>query len=143
MALFFTTTLGISIVGMVSLLALKRYELKSGKMFLQTIRPHLNRVFHRSLMFVERILPALVRHSIERLVVFLMRAAQRLIARTIVLAEYWLERVLDFLRMTTHIPHPSAPASAFLREVAEHKKSLIKRLPAQAGSRRERLIVHK
>lgn len=101
----------------------------------QSLRPRLNRVFHNSLVFVERVLPALVRVGVERAVLLAIRTVQRLIAQSIVLAEYWLQRALDMLHMTNHVPHPTTPASAFLREVAEHKKSLLKR------SRRTRVIV--
>ena len=137
MEVFFTTTLGVSIIGMVSLLAVKRYELNSGRVVLNAVRPHLNTVFHRTLVFVERILPVLVRVYAERMVLLGVRAVQQLIARTILIAEHWLQKALDTLRMTTHVPHPSIPASAFLREVAEHKKTIIKR------SRRPRgLVAH-
>ncbi len=140
MVTIFTTTLGISIFGMLALLLLKRYELKTGHVLFAGLRPRVNRVFKISLFYVERVLPALVLFLAERSVRSVVTVFHRLTAQGIVFVEYWLERVLETLRMTTHIPHSEIPASAFLREVAEHKKTILKRAPAvvSAGRRVQR-----
>jgi hypothetical protein len=127
MVLFFTTTLGISIVGMVLLVAIKQYELTTGRVIFQSMRPRIHRLFNNSILFVEGILPSLVRVGIESIVLFVVRTTQRFIAQTIVFVEFWLQRTLDFLHMTTHAPQSTTPVSAFLREVAEHKKTILKR----------------
>ncbi|MBX4192139.1 hypothetical protein KW798_01500 [Candidatus Parcubacteria bacterium] len=154
MVLFLTTTLGISIVGMMTLLGVKRYELSTGRMAFRSIRPFFAGAFHHVVVFFEHFLPALVYVQVRKVVMRAASFVQRIIAHAILVAEYWLEQALNTLRMTTHIPHPSVPASAFLREVAAHKKSLLKRSPARLSVsaplqvpqpvpvQQERLIVH-
>lgn len=136
MVQFFIVALGTSVAAMALLLALKRYELNSGRIFFGSLRPRIDTFFHHSLLFFERALPALLRALVERTIQFIVRGIHRLVAQVIVFVEYWLQRTLDFLHMTNHAPHPTTPASAFLREIAEHKKTLL------AHTRRERVIVH-
>ena len=44
MAIFFTATLGFSIVGLVALFALKRWEIETGRVILPAARPSLSKV---------------------------------------------------------------------------------------------------
>jgi hypothetical protein len=126
MIIFLIITLGVSLVGMTTLLALKRYELATGRVLFWSMRPRLNRLFFALLYFVERRLPRLVREGVESGVAFVRREIHKFIAKVIVFSEFWLQRALDFLHLTTHAPHPTTPASAFLREVAEHKRNLLR-----------------
>lgn len=142
MMTFLTTLLSVSIVGMVLLLVLKHYELRTGRLFLGSLRPIINRVFFHMLHFVEEHLPALMRANIERVFRFTVGAAHRFVAQVLLYVEYWLQRALDLLHLTTHIPHTTTPASAFLREVAAHKKNLLKRIPdVSRHGVRERVVV--
>ena len=103
MALFLTVLLCLSAAGLVVLISVKRWELTTGRVLISKLRPAAARVLGEGLHFVERRAPAALK-DLERL----------------------LERVLNTLRHTTHV-RGGGEASAFLREVAEHKKSLQER----------------
>lgn len=125
MAIFFTVLLGVSIVGMASLLLLKRYELNTGRIFLASSRPAIGAFFHRKLMWLEYVLPGLLRVGIQTLYKSARRLAHVWAAWLVVRLERVLERALHTVRQTTHVvPRTGERASAFLREVAEHKKKL-------------------
>lgn len=124
MVLFFTAGLAISILGMVGLLVFKRYELQSGKVIFASARPAVGDFFKQALWWVEKVLPALVRVYTIRTVRFCKIALQRALARSILLVEHTLERVLHLVREQTAITRAPGEASAFLREVAEHKRKL-------------------
>ncbi len=125
MVLFFTVLLAISIVGLVSLLAIKRWELRTGNMLLAGARPHVSEVSHRVLVWIERVLPhlltGLVRRTVSQGSVLIHRGA----AHSLLWAEQTLERVLANLRGVTERPRSNKEASAFLREIAEHKRQLV------------------
>lgn len=125
MVLFFTTTLALSIVAMVLLLTLKRYELATGRVVFAGARPALNSFFHTVLWFGQQVLPELARNQIERGWNVLLAGVQRAIAYTIVSVEHVLERILHTVRERTQSVRPSGEPSAFLREVADHKKTLL------------------
>ena len=124
MVLFFTVGLGISIVGMAGLLGFKRYELVSGHVIFASARPALGSFFKHAVWWVEKELPALVREYTRRTVHVCKVVLQRLIARSILSLEHGLERVLHTVREQTSRPRSPGQASAFLREVAEHKRNL-------------------
>lgn len=125
LALFFTVTLVISIVGMTAILWLKRYELASGRVLFASTRPRLRTFFRQTLFWFERVLPGLLSHEVRRLWNLARSAARAGLARAILLIERWLEEGLRALRqLTAHAPHAKGEASPFLREVAEHKKKL-------------------
>lgn len=125
MVTFFTVTLVVSIAGMMSLLVLKRYELSSGRVLLGRARPAVGNFFHRGLSWFEYVLPGLVRVGVKRLYSTMRRVVHVWAARLAVTAEQWLERTLQRVRHTTAQPQSGHQSSAFLREVAEHKKKLM------------------
>lgn len=124
MVTFFTVTLLISIAGMVSLLALKRYELNSGRIILGRARPAVGNFFHRGLSWLEYVLPGLLRAGARRLYITMRRVLHVWAARLAVRLEQGLEYALGRVRRTTAPPRASKQSSAFLREVVEHKKKL-------------------
>jgi hypothetical protein len=125
LVLFLTATLIISTLGMLSILWLKRYELRTGNVVFAGVRPSMRSFFRRGLFWVERVLPNLVEHEVRRGWVLGRATLRTGIARALLLIEQWLERGLASLRRaTTHAPHTQRDASPFLREVVEHKKKL-------------------
>ena len=125
LVLFLTSILVISTFGMMGLLWLKRYELRTGHVLMAGARPSLRSFFRRGLFWFERVLPNLVEHEARRAWVLGRAALRAGAARALLLAEQWLERGLAALRRaTTHAPHAHRDASPFLREVVEHKKKL-------------------
>jgi hypothetical protein len=126
---FFTATLVFSIGGIVVLLAAKRFEMKTGKVFLGGVRPRVGAYFHTALVAVERVLPALVSRTLKRVTNGFSWLMHNGTARGVLILERMLEKTLAGVRYaTSHPPVASAgKASAFLQEVAEHKKNLLKR----------------
>ena len=114
--------------GLVALLALKRYEMTTGRVVFRQIRPQLGMFFHACLVWVEQALPALLAHAIRRGVGALNRVIHQVVARGILALEHALVWVLKTLHYTTQpTSSGTGEVSAFLREVAEHKKKLLKR----------------
>ena len=66
MAVFLIVVLAASIVGMVSLLALKRLELSTGFVLGGRARPAVGALVHRALSWLEFILPGLLRQWLKR-----------------------------------------------------------------------------
>lgn len=124
-------TLGISIVGLMSLLILKRREMKTGRVVFARLRPRLRRFFHVILVVVEHVIPGIIKHVWHSFLRFIRGGAQRLIARAILFFEVTLERVLHSIRATSSAPQGSGEVSNFLREVAAHKRALLKRAPSK------------
>jgi hypothetical protein len=135
MVFFFTVTLGASIAGLVLLLALKRFELATGRTLFLFARPGVNSLFQRTVVFIEHVLPMLLRAVARRLWQWIKVALLRTLARAIFIFEHLLERMLHTVREKTQGTRASGEVSPFLREVAEHKKDLQKR------SVRERMIL--
>src|SRR3989338_3085807 len=128
MVLFFTVTLGISIVGMSALLALKHFEMTTGRVVLGEARPGIGAFFHRGLVWVERDLPTGLSVIAGKAVVLGKKVLHHAVARSILALERGLEWALGLLRhTTTPTQQGTGEVSAFLREVAEHKKKLLKR----------------
>ena len=127
MVLFFTIVLYGSILGLASLLVLKHVELTTGKTLLTSVRPRMNGFFHTALFFVEYVLPALMVRAVRVLFSIVRTQAKVLLARSIAAFEHKLEHLLNVVREKTEAPRAGGQASAFLREVAEHKKTLLKR----------------
>ncbi len=126
MTIFFTTTLVVSIVGMLALLVLKRWELSTGHVLGGRLRPALGAAMHRTLNWFEYTLPMLAKRQYHRSRLYMRALIHRLAALMVVLLERGLERVLKRLRHNTNVPRNDAQASAFLREVSAHKKQLLK-----------------
>ncbi len=126
MVLFFCILLAISIVGLASLLSARHYELAKSRVIFANIRPAVGAWLGFGLHFFERVAPALVRHIVIHLYRRGHEVLHRAVASAVIHAERLLEQTLDALRSTTSVrtPQPGGEASAFLREVAEHKKQL-------------------
>ncbi len=124
MALFFIILLGVSIAGLAALIAVKRWETASGRILWASVRPAVGATAHSALSWIERIAPALIRQWGERLARRGAAEFHRLVALTVIWTERALERTLHVLRRKTEAPR-SGEASAFLREVSEHKKQLL------------------
>jgi hypothetical protein len=131
MGLFFTITLALSLAGMLFLLAFKRYELSSGTIIFARGRPAVGNFFRQTLWWIEKVLPALVRVYSRRIMLWCKAALQRGLARSLLWVEHTLEKVLRSVREKTDAPRASGEASAFLREVAEHKRKLSRRVKKQ------------
>ncbi|MDO8517798.1 MAG: hypothetical protein Q7S26_00705 [bacterium] len=129
MAIFFTIVLALSIVGMVSLLGVKQWELQTNNLLWVRMRPRVGDFFHTFLFWVERVLPALAHAWARRAIAAANAWVHRTVAQGVLFAEHWLERVLHTLRHTTDAKRVESRgvASVFLQEVAEHKKKLIRR----------------
>ena len=135
MTAFFITTLCISILGLSVLIGVKHWELSNGAMLGGIVRERANRLSHVVLLWVESIIPTLIRIYGKRIwrgtLSLLYHAAALLVVRT----EELLDRTLRSLRHSTDARRGMGEASAFLREVAEHKKKLLRAESAQARVR--------
>lgn len=129
MALFFTATLLISILGLVSLIALKRWELRTGGALGGSLRPRVGRFSEDVLAWFEGSLPELVHRNALHLLELSKNSLHHGVAKAVVFTEGKLEHTLHVLRHTTEEKPRSGEASAFLREVAEHKKQLLAQGP--------------
>jgi len=123
---FFIATLGVSVVGMISLISLKRLELNTGMVVGGRARPTVGAYAHRLMVWVEAVLPALAREWLHRVMRYGRTVFHRLAALSVVITEQGLERTLQVLRRSTQVHHSDTEASAFLREVSAHKKQLLK-----------------
>lgn len=112
------------------LLAMKRYELNTGRIFMAAARPAIGGFFHRKLVWIEYVLPGLVRVGLKRTYIFVRRVLRVWTIRIAIKLETALEQALSRVRHTT-LPARRGQSSAFLREVAEHKKRLQKELPEE------------
>lgn len=130
MILVFTVALIVSIVGMLTLLMMKRYEMNTGRIFLASSRPAIGGFFHHKLVWIEYVLPGLVRVGAKRTYIFVRRVVRVWTIRLAIKLETALEQALSRVRHTT-LPARRGQSSAFLREVAEHKKRLQKELPEE------------
>lgn len=125
MVLFFTVTLLVSVAGMILLIAIKRFEVASGRIMLSGVRPRLNSFFARLSWWGNKMLPALARQQVERIARLALARTQLAIAHAVVYVEHLLERVLNAVRSRTEGQYMEQEPSAFLREVADHKKTLL------------------
>ncbi len=124
MVFFFTVTLVLSLCAMALLLAVKRYELTTGRVMLASMRPGASSFFEKLSQWGRKILPSLVRQYVERAVQIVLTKLQLWLAKIILSLEHSLERVLHTVRERTGDGDVDREPSAFLREVADHKKNL-------------------
>ena len=130
MAAFFSVTLAISIVGLVLLLVVKRYEMTTGHVVMAGLRPRLDRFFHRALVLLERGVPAALYALVGRVLGAMRTRTKHALARAILLFEYYLERTLHIVRQKSQArSHGDGASSQFLQEVAAHKQKLLRRSP--------------
>lgn len=133
MVIFLITLLGVSIVGLVGLVAVKRWEMQSGHILFSAARPSVGLYLSLALNFVEERAPELVRQWAARAWKAARAGLHFLVAWAVLHVERMLERTLHTLRHTTQ-ERSEGEASAFLREVAEHKKSLMGRSGKKRGA---------
>jgi hypothetical protein len=124
MALFFSITLGISIVGLILILVLKRIEMRTGRVMLRGARPSVGRLFAGVLFFLGRVIPGVVRASFISLFHLMKRGVHFIRVEFARMFEKRLEGLLHRVRETTRSERNRGEASGFLREVADHKRSL-------------------
>lgn len=137
MVTFFIGTLIFSSVGLLSLIGLKRYELTTGRIVGAQVRPWVSRFFQGVSLWVERILPTLVRMYGKFITRAFLRSVYRVTAHAVLRVEQGLERALQALRHTTDVRRGMGEASAFLREVSEHKRKLLRAQGAQVRLHKE------
>ncbi len=127
MVTFFTAMLSVSLVGIISLLAVKRFELATGKVLFGRARP--DGFFRKFFIFMERVLPAIIRYFIVSFGRYVRSHFQRSVAWVVLHVERLLERVLHTVRTRTTPPPGKGEVSSFLRAVAEHKSKLVHSAP--------------
>lgn len=123
---FLTTLLIISIMGLVGLIAIKRWELSHDRLVMSGVRPVAGHYLGSALTFIEEGLPMFVRRSLRVAYAIVRSLTHRLVAWTMLHTERWLEKTLRALRGATQA-RPEGEASEFLREVAAHKRSLLRK----------------
>jgi len=124
MVLFFTATLGVSLLGMILLLWLKHYELTTGRVVFSGVRPLVGELLAAFTQWFQHRAPALAARVARRAWEALLSFLHRAVARGALWAEYALEHILRTVREKTTHARPGGEASDFLRQVAEHKKTL-------------------
>jgi hypothetical protein len=126
MLLYLTIVLIASSAALALLLYAKHWELTTGRMLLPGVRPHLESASQRMLSAIERHLPMALARMLGRLGLWLRIRARDLLARLIITVETTLQAILDHLKhgLSPSKGSSAAPSSAFLREVAEHKRKL-------------------
>ncbi len=128
MVLFLTAVLILSCLAMAALLYIKHWELSTGRTLFAEKRPKAAQILHTGIIIIERVIPAAIEKGAGEFSVWLRGSARTGLAGALAASERALEQALHVLRHKT-VPPPTAggEASAFLREVAEHKKKLLKR----------------
>src|SRR6185437_15803122 len=116
--------LAVSIVGMFALITVKSYELSTGRLLFGGARPRISRFSARTVFLFGTVLPRFVVWEVRRMYRFFASFAHSAVAHAVLRLERWLESVLTKVRESTDAPRAPGEASAFLREVAEHKKKL-------------------
>src|SRR3569623_227266 len=124
MVQFFTLTLCVSIIGIVSLFVLKQIELSTGSGIMSGMRPRVNRFFKTCLVIVERVIPGLAQEGFMHVLGRVREAVKVVLARMILKVETVLQNWLRFLKEKFNPRHARGEASAFLKEVGEYKKQL-------------------
>ncbi|MDE2212924.1 MAG: hypothetical protein KGJ34_00065 [Patescibacteria group bacterium] len=124
MVIFLTAVLLCSSLGMVLLLAIKHWEVSKDRMLFRSTRAQVNESFAIYLNFFASRLPSLAqekgRTHIEAVEVW----CKGMLARVLLKAEGVLERMLRTLKQTTAPHSAQGQVSAFLQEIAEHKRTL-------------------
>lgn len=123
MVLFFFITLAISITGLILILVLKRIEVRTGRMLLRGARPGAGRFFGGALIFGEHVIPGAARGAVRGLLHLGKQGIQFVRVKIALVFEKKLEVLLHRVRKASR-SEPRGEASGFLREVADHKRSL-------------------
>ena len=126
MTLFFFTTLCLSALGLVLVLGVKRYEMNTGHVIFMRARPRLARAMHGVMVFIEHVLPFIARRSAAQALRLARAGVSNMLARLTLYIETGLHRLLSAVQQGMQPKRGGGAASAFLQEVAEHKKKLLK-----------------
>ena len=144
MVIFLTSVLILSSIAMVALLWTKHWELTTGRVLFGSVRPRIGEVSHKALVVIEQHAPAFIRSRAAAFVGWLRTGARVAVARLWVATEQALERALHSLRNamshTHHEANVRGSASTFLREVAEHKRRLMRRRQKEEMKARQELM---
>ena len=144
MVIFLTSVLILSSAAMVALLWAKHWELSTGRVLFGGVRPSIGEVSHKALVMIEQHAPAFIRSRAAALIGWLRTGARVAVARLWAATEQVLERVLHSLRNamshTHHEANARGSASTFLREVAEHKRRLMRRRQKEEMKARQELM---
>ncbi len=120
-----TATLIVSTMGCVGLLLLKRFELATNRVVFARLRPKQGGVVNRTGVFIERVLPLIIRYFFVSFGRFVRRQFRRLLAWVTLHVEKTLERVLHTVRERSRPRRDRGEASSFLRAVADHKRTVL------------------
>lgn len=138
MLLTLTFILVFSSLAMGGLLYAKHWELTTGKLLFSGVRPRVTRTSARVLGAIEYRLPLICRRVARIGAYWLRMTAKDIVARILITVEHTLEAVLYNLKhgFAARKEASGQASSAFLREVAEHKRKLtrvtrLRRMPAQ------------
>lgn len=123
MVVFLIILLCVSLAGLSAVLYAKHWEEVNGKLMMSRVRPKAGEMLGVGLNFVEKRAPALLREMVLRGYALARVLMHRGVAWAVLHVERVLEKTLHTLRHTTQM-RGDGEASAFLREVAEHKKLL-------------------
>lgn len=126
MVVFLTVLLCVSLSGLACVLYAKHWEEMHGKLMMSKVRPKAGEVLGAGLNFVERRAPALLRNTAAAGYAAARVLMHRSAAWSLLHLERMLEKTLHTLRHTTD-KAGGGEASAFLRDIAEHKKMLQER----------------
>lgn len=106
------------------MLWLKRFELTTGRVLLVDSRALLGERLTAVAPWFSHVLPQAARQILSRAWQQLLALLHRAAAWGILTFEHALERVLSIIREKTTHSRRTGEASAFLRQVADHKKEL-------------------
>src|SRR5882724_10645447 len=98
MVLLLITLLAVSVVGMLSLLWVKHYELSTGNLLFAGSRPALSKFSSRAVFLFGTALPHFVRYEAHRSYSWVAGLMHRLTAHGVLRVETWLERTLNSVR---------------------------------------------
>ena len=123
MVLFLIIILYVSMAGIGAILYTKHWETAHNKLMMSRARTKAGEALGAGLNLVEKRAPELVRGAALRGYAAARLLLHKGVAWSVLQVERMLEKTLHTLRHTTQ-PRSEGEASAFLREVAEHKKML-------------------
>ena len=125
MTLFFFITLCFSATMLVLLLGVKRYEMNTGHVIFMRARPKAARIVHIVVLFIQHVLPFIARRSAAQAFRLARAGVSNMLARLTLYIETSLRRLLLAIQQGMQPKRGGGVTSAFLREVAEHKKKLL------------------
>lgn len=146
MLFFLTSILIFSSLAMMLLLYVKHLEMRSGRLLFAKIRPHVSAASVRLTATVEQHIPVVLERALRYALHWIRVRVRDIVARILLTVEHSLEAMLDGIKHSLTPPHGASgqASSAFLREVAEHKRKLTRvtrmRTPAKEISAPDQTI---